>query len=339
MRGTPRLLIRTPAVLGLRAMDAVTDLLQATRLSGGVFLDAEFSAPWCVHSGISDAERKMFGIGAANIISYHYISAGRLLLELDGHEPVLVESGEIVLLPHNEQHRLCSAPGLAPVDPEGLLVAGEGSMLRIVHGGGGTQTRMLCGFLANELHSDPIIRLLPRVLKVRIADAPSSAWIESSMRFGAQELASGPAHSPALLAKLAELLFVEAVRRYLASLPPVESGWSAGIADPMIGRALALLHRQLERRWTAEELARAVGMSRSAFADRFTRLMGETPMRYLAQQRLQVAAKKLESPGASIARIAFEVGYESEAAFNRAFKRVFGAPPAAWRDGRARAAR
>jgi AraC-like DNA-binding protein len=336
MRGTPRLLIETPPVR-LVAMDAVTDLLQATRLSGGVFLDAEFSAPWCVHSGISDEERTQFGITAANIIAYHYISEGRMLLELDDHEPVVVESGEIVLLPHNEQHRLCSALGLAPVDPTGLLVAGEDTKLRIVHGGGGTRTRMLCGYLANELQSDPIIRMLPRVLKVRIADAPSSAWIESSMRFGAQELATGPARSPMLLAKLAELLFVEAVRRYLATRPPAESGWSAGIADPMIGRALALLHRQLERRWTAEDLARAVGMSRSAFADRFTRLMGETPMRYLAQQRLQLASRKLEDPGASIARIAFETGYESEAAFNRAFKRAFGAPPATWRDGRSKA--
>jgi transcriptional regulator GlxA family with amidase domain len=195
---------------------------------------------------------------------------------------------------------------------------------------------MLCGFLANELQSDPIIRMLPRVLKVRVADAPSSAWIESSMRFGAQELASGPARSPALLAKLAELLFVEAVRRHLAALPPDQTGWRAGIADPMIGRALAQLHRRLDRRWTAEELARAVGMSRSAFADRFTRIMGETPMRYLAQQRLQLAAKRLDEPGTAIARIAFEAGYESEAAFNRAFKRAFGAPPATWRDRRSR---
>jgi AraC-like DNA-binding protein len=317
-------------------MDAVTDLLQATRLSGGVFLDAEFTAPWCVHSGLTANDCRQFGIPAAHVIAYHYICEGQMLLELDDHEPVVVDSGEIVLLPHNEQHRLGSAPGLPPVNPQGLMVAGaDGALARIVHGGGGAQTRMLCGFLANELHSDPIIRVLPRVLKVRIADAPSSAWIESSMRFGAQELANGPARSPALLAKLAELLFVEAVRRYLASLPPGESGWRAGISDPVIGRALALLHRRLERRWTAEDLARAVGLSRSAFADRFTRIMGETPMRYLAQQRLQLAAKRLEDPGSSIARIAFEVGYESEAAFNRAFKRAFGAPPAAWRDRRA----
>jgi AraC-like DNA-binding protein len=317
-------------------VDAVIDLLQATRLSGGVFLDAEFTAPWCVHSGVTPEECAQFGLPAAHVIAYHYICEGRMMLELDDHEPVSVASGEIVLLPHNEQHRLCSGLGLQPVNVESEVVPGsKGSVSKILHGGGGTPTRMLCGFLANELQSDPIIRVLPRVLKVRIADAPSSAWIESSMRFGAQELASGPARSPALLAKLAELLFVEAVRRYLATLPPEQTGWRAGIADPMIGRALAQLHRRLDRRWTTEELARSVGMSRSAFADRFTRIMRETPMRYLAQQRLQLAAKRLEEPATSIARIAFEVGYESEAAFNRAFKRAFGAPPATWRDSRA----
>jgi len=315
-------------------MDAVSDLLQATRLSGGVFLDAEFTAPWCVHSRVTPEECAQFGVVPASVIGYHYICDGRMMLELDGHESITVEAGEIVMLPHNEPHRLCSGPGLQPVDVGNDVVPGSEGLAKIIYGGGGVQTRMLCGFLANELHNDPIVRVLPRVLKVRMADAPSSAWIESSMRFGAQELANGPARSPALLAKLAELLFVEAVRRYLATLPPEQTGWRAGIGDPMIGRALALLHKRLDQRWTAEDLARSVGMSRSAFADRFTRIMGETPMRYLAQQRLQLAAKRLEEPGASIARIAFEVGYESEAAFNRAFKREFGAPPAAWRDSR-----
>lgn len=316
-------------------MDAVSDLLQATRLSGGVFLDAEFTAPWCVHSHVTPAECAQFGIVPASVIGYHYVCDGSMVLELDDHQPVTVASGEIVMLPHNEPHRLCSETGLKPVDVESEVApGGNGSVAKIVYGGGGAPTRMLCGFLANELHNDPIVRVLPRVLKVRMADASSSAWVESSMRFGAQELANGPARSPALLAKLAELLFVEAVRRYLASLPPGQIGWCAGIGDPMIGRALALLHRRLDQRWTAEDLARAVGMSRSAFADRFTRIMGETPMRYLAQQRLQLAAKRLAEPGTSIARIAFEVGYESEAAFNRAFKREFGAPPAAWRSSR-----
>jgi len=317
-------------------MDAMSELLQATRLSGGVFLDAEFTAPWCVHAGVTEEECAQFGLSPPSyVIGYHYVAEGSMMLELDGHETVAVESGEIVLLPHNEAHRLCSGPGLRPVNVESEVVPGSnGSVSKILHGGGGVPTRMLCGFLATQLQSDPIIRMLPRVMKVRMADASSSAWIESTMRFGAQELASGPTRSPALLAKLAELLFVETVRRYLASLPPDQTGWRAGIADPMIGRALAQLHQRLDRRWTAEELARSVGMSRSAFADRFTRIMCETPMRYLAQQRLQLAARRLKESGDPIARVAFEAGYESEAAFNRAFKREFGAPPATWRGRR-----
>lgn len=316
-------------------MDAVSDLLRTTRLSGGVFLDAEFTAPWCVHSGVSAAECAQFGVPAAHVIAYHYLFAGRMLLELDGHATVEVDTGDIVLLPHNEPHRLCSEPGLRPVDVESEVVPGtDGPVARIIHGGGGATTRMFCRFLASEVAGDPVLRMLPRVMKVRIADAPSSAWIESSMRFGAQEIASGTARSPALLAKLAELLFIEAVRRYLDALPAGQAGWRAGFSDPMVGRALALMHQRLDRRWTAEELARSIGMSRSAFAERFTRVVGESPMRYLARQRLQQAARQPESPGSSVARIAFDAGYESEAAFNRAFKREFGAPPAAWRDGR-----
>lgn len=321
-------------------MEGVIDLLQSTRLAGGVFLDAEFSAPWCVFSGVTADEVAPFVAAPTHIISYHYICAGRMVLELDGHEPVPVETGEVVLLPHNEAHRLASAPGLQPVSAEEHMQHGDGrSLARIVYGGGGEATRMLCGFLASDVPNEPVLRVLPRVMKVRIADAPSSAWIESTMRFGAQEIAGGLSGSPALLAKLAELLFVEAVRRYIASQPAGECGWRAGIGDPMIGRALALLHRKLGQHWTAEDLARAVGMSRSAFAGRFTRIMGETPMRYLAQQRLQAAARRMETSGDSIARISFEVGYESEAAFNRAFKRAFGAPPATWRAERGQAAR
>jgi AraC-like DNA-binding protein len=319
-------------------MEGVIDLLQSTRLAGGVFLDAEFTAPWCVFSGVTAEEVAPFVTAPTHIISYHYICAGSMVLELDGHAPVTVESGEVVLLPHNEAHRLGSAPGLQPVNAEQFLQPGEGgAVARIVHGGGGVKTRMLCGFLASEIPDVPVLRVLPRVLKVHIADAPSSAWIESTMRFGAQEIAGGVSGSPAVLGKLAELLFVEAVRRYIATQPEEQSTWRAGVGDPMVGRALALLHRKLSQPWTAADLAREVGLSRSAFADRFTRIMGETPMRYLAQQRLQAAARRLATSADPITRIAFEVGYDSEAAFNRAFKRAFGAPPATWRAERAQA--
>lgn len=317
-------------------MDDVTELLRATRFSGGIFLDAEFSAPWCIDTNIDPRICAPHIPEPYTFIVYHYVSAGRVLVMTDGQPPVAVGGGEIVILPRNDAHRLGSGPGLRAVDVRTLIQPGEeGSLPRIVHGGGGERAQMLCGFLANEARNDPLVRILPIILKVAVADAASSAWIESSMRFAAHESAAGLARSPTMLAKLAELLFIEAVRRYLETLPAEQSGWRAGIRDPAVGRALALLHRRLNHHWTAEQLAQAIGMSRSAFADRFTRVMGESPMRYLAQQRLQFAAQRLQSTGDPVLRIALDVGYESEAAFNRAFKRSFGAPPAAWRHDRA----
>jgi AraC-like DNA-binding protein len=313
-------------------MDAILDVLHATRLTGGIFLDAEFTAPWCVTARIGPEDCAAFGPQPVNVIAYHYVSEGRLLLTVDDEPPVAVEVGEIVILPRNDPHRLGSDLKLRAVSADQLIQpAADGALARIVHGGGGERTRLFCGFLGNDTPNDPIVRILPRVLKVPLADSPSGAWIESSLRFGVEEQAAGAVKSPAVLARLTELLFMEAVRRYLVSLPAGHAGWRAGVRDPMVGRALGLLHSRINQRWTTEDLAGAVGMSRSAFAERFTRIMGEPPMRYLAQQRLQAAAERLRNSSESIARIAFKVGYESEAAFNRAFKREFGVPPASWR--------
>jgi len=312
------------------------DILYATRLTGGVFLDAELSAPWCVTAQVGPEDCAPFVAVPANVIAYHYVSAGGFLLEVDDEPPIAVAGGEIVILPRNDPHRLGTALDLSAVRADDLIrPAADGGLARIVHGGGGERTRMLCGFLANDTPNDPILRILPKVLKVSVADGPGD-WIESSLRYGAEELA-GAAKSPAVFAKLAELMFMEAVRRYFASLPEESRGWRAGVRDSAIGRALGLLHSRIGDRWSTESLAGAVGMSRSAFAERFTRIIGEPPMRYLAQQRLQAASHRLAASSDSIARIAFKVGYESEAAFNRAFKREFGVPPAAWRKQCARA--
>jgi AraC-like DNA-binding protein len=313
-------------------MDAMLDILCTTRLTGGIFLEAEFTAPWCVTSRIEPEDCAPFVPEPANIIGYHFVSAGRMLVETDGEPPVSVASGEIVVLPRNDPHRLASDLNLRPVSTHDLIQqSSDGKLARIAHGGGGETTRVLCGFLGNDTPNDPLIRILPTVLKVSVAEGISASWIESSLKFAAQELATGVVNSTAVLAKLTELLFTEAVRRYLSSLPTEQRGWRAGMRDPIVGRALGLLHSRMHQRWTAEELAREVGLSRSALADRFTRMMGEPPIRYLAQQRLQAAAQLLQGSNDSIARISFKVGYESEAAFNRAFKREFGVPPATWR--------
>lgn len=320
-------------------MDAILNILGATRLSGGIFLEAEFTAPWCVTARVTAEDCAPVVPQPAGIIAYHYVSAGTLLLKVEDEPPVTAERGDLLVLPRNEHHRLGSTLNLRAVSADRLIhPTANSGLARIVHGGGGECTRVLCGFLGTESPDDPILRILPAVLKIRVSESASGDWIESSLKFAAAELAAGIMTSPVVLARLAELLFMEAVRRYVATLPADSAGWRAGMGDPMVGRALGLLHSRMARRWTAEELARAVGMSRSAFAERFTRIMGEPPMRYLSHQRLQAAARRLVNSSDGLASIAFEIGYESEAAFNRAFKRAFGMPPAGWRKQRLRQA-
>jgi AraC-like DNA-binding protein len=312
-------------------MDPLSDVLRSMRLTGGIFLDAEFTAPWCVTSSVAPEDCAPFGAVPHSIISYHYVETGRLHLQAAGEPPVTVESGEIVLLPHNHRHLIGSALDLPPVDSHALIKPVPGGLARIVHGGGGERCHVMCGFLGNDIPGDPVLAIMPPVVKLAAPEGATAEWIESTFRFAAETLAGGGERSAAVLGKLAELLFEEAVHRYLANLPNSEKGWLVGLRDPVIGRALALLHRGLDRPWTTEALAAEVGLSRSAFAARFSELVGEPPMRYLGKWRLTFAARRLLDTGDPIARIAFEAGYESEAAFNRAFKRNFGAPPATWR--------
>lgn len=312
-------------------MDPLASVLQSVRLSGGVFLDARFTAPWCVSSGVTAEDCRPFMQAPAQVIAYHYVVEGRLLLTAADEPPLEVGAGEIVLLPRNDPHLLASGPGLQPISAEDLIRPGEdGGLARIDCGGGGAATRLVCGFLGSEQPQNPLIAALPRALKLDLREAGSREWIEASMRFVAQELAARRA-APGMVARLAELLFVEAVRNYLDSLPSERAGWLKGLRDPYVGRALALIHGDPRRPWTAEALAREVALSRSAFAERFAAALGMPPIRYITRWRMQLACQELARGRKSVAQIAFDAGYESEAAFNRAFKREFGAPPARWR--------
>ena len=200
------------------------------------------------------------------------------------------------------------------------------------HGGGGEATRFVCGYLAcNRSVCRPLLDALPRVLHIPIGDGPAAALLRELLRVGVRESSAARPGTESMLAKLSELMFVEAMRRYAENLPPEGKGWLAGVRDAHIGRALALLHGEPGRPWTVDELAREVALSRSALAERFTALVGEPPMQYLMRWRLALAGQALRSSGEAIARVAERSGYESEAAFNRAFKREFGMPPAAWR--------
>jgi AraC-like DNA-binding protein len=208
----------------------------------------------------------------------------------------------------------------------------DGGLSSIRHGGNGACTRMVCGFLGCDgAEGNPVIATLPPALKLSLEEGGAAEWIRSTFQYAAEEVAAGRPGSETALAKLSELLFVEAVRRYAETLPEDQSGWLAGLRDTHVARALALIHSDVVRPWTVDALGRAVGLSRSALADRFIRLIGMPPMHYLANWRMQVAKQKLRNTSASLAQVAEMVGYESEAAFSRAFKKAVGLAPATWR--------
>lgn len=313
-------------------MEALEDVLRLTGLTGGVFLDAEFTAPWSVVGKVSAELCAPFMAPPERLAAFHYVVEGGLVVESEGQPPIYVKPGEAILLPHNEVHVLASAPGLTPISPRELFrtVAPNGVM-RLSHGGGGERTQMVCGFFGGNTQLHPLLANLPPVLTLDLATVQGGEWMARTFAFAAQTSATGDAGAPTVLTKVAELMFMEAVRRYLAGLPPEETGWLAGLRDPAVGRAIALMHAKVSDDWTADALAREANLSRSAFAERFTTLIGVPPMRYLTNWRMQVAMQKLRETRLMVAQIAFEVGYESEASFTRAFRRETGLPPATWR--------
>ena len=302
------------------------------RLAGGVFLEAELTAPWCISGKLSSDDCRPFLVTPRHVIASHFVAAGHMQLRIDGGDTIDVRASELVLLPHNDAHTFGSDLNAAVMPARQIIRPPPGGGIsRIHYGGGGEATQLLCGFLGSEISFSPLLASLPRVLKLDVRATASGAWIESSFRIAVSEIAAGRVGSATVITKLSELLFVEAVSQFVASLPAEQRGWLAGLRDPQIGRALALLHARPAEAWTAETLALEVGMSRSVFAERFTSLVGQPPMHYLTLWRMQVAAQHLREGHGGVAQIAFEVGYESEAAFSRAFKRQFGTSPGTWR--------
>ncbi|WP_413869073.1 cupin domain-containing protein [Albidovulum sp.] len=313
--------------------DPISDVLRSVRLTGGVFLDVRLTEPFCLLSEFTVADCRPMLNDPVQIVFYHVMLAGGATMTVPGEAPVEVRAGEVAILPHNDTHTVASGPGLRPTISRSLIQpAADGGLARIVHGGGGAGMHMVCGFLGSTDRRNPALAMLPRLLKLDLRSTASREWIESSVRFAAAELAEGRLASSGVMSRLSEVLLVEAVRRFAAEAGPSGPGWLRGLADPQIGRALAAIHREPAARWSAEGLARAAGLSRSAFAGRFAALVGEPPIRYLSQWRLHLARQRLGERGTGIARVAHEVGYESEEAFSRAFKRATGLSPARWRE-------
>ena len=316
-------------------MDALSDVLRVANLTGGVFLHAEFFAPWCIATRVS-LEHCAPVIGpATHLIVYHYVVEGDFLIrvEAEGGASLRLEAGELVLVPRNDLHLMGSDLNLPPVPGNEVISRPkDGGLFSIHHGGTGKCTRMICGFLGCAgAAGNPVISALPPLLKLNVAHDGAAEWIRSTFQFAAAEVAAGRPGSETVLAKLSELLFVDSVRRYAEALPDGQTGWLAGLREPYVARALALLHRDITRHWTVDDLGREVGLSRSALADRFIRLIGVPPMHYLGKWRMQVAGEKLRGSNASLGQVAESVGYDSDAAFSRAFKKAFGVAPATWR--------
>jgi AraC-like DNA-binding protein len=319
----------------LNRMDAFSEILSGVKLNGAVFFNAEFSAPW----GFSVPPSKQMSIastlapGTAHFLLYHLVVDGSAVVEMADGQALDLKSGDIVIFPNGDAHDMSSKGAKRPFPNYGIsdkIVARDLSPLHA--GGGGETSRFVCGYMICDPHiSRPILSGLPPVFKVNIRTDRSGQWLESSILHLVEEAISGRVGSEAMLAKLSEVLFVDTLRRYVAGLPEQQRGWLTGARDPIVGKSLGLMHRRIAHPWTIASLADEVGISRSALVERFTRYLSQPPMAYLTRWRLQLAARSLERTSRGVAEIAGDVGYESEAAFNRAFKREFGQPPGRYR--------
>jgi len=318
-------------------MDALSDVLKSTHLEGAVYLNAEFTAPWCIESryGLDSIRKRLEG--ADHVVFFHFFLDDGAKVPLADGGVIEVDAGDLVLFPQGDDQRMGSDLRMAP-DEFGSFVDDaqkDAEVIHLRHGGGGAPTRVVCGYIAlSRSMSRPLFDCLPPVVRIPIGDGPGAQLLRELVRTGVRESSQAGPGTSSMLAKLSELLFVEAMRRYAETIPPEAKGWLAGVRDLHVGRALAAIHAEPHASWTVDRLARHAGISRSALAERFVSLLGEPPMKYLARWRLALAAQALRSGREPIIRIAERAGYESESAFSRAFRREFGSPPATWRRAR-----
>jgi AraC-like DNA-binding protein len=321
-------------------MDVLSEMLKAVKLDGAVFFHGEFSAPWCVRQPDGCSMASYLSASSSHVIIFHLLTEGRGYARIEENgRPVSLSPGDVVMFPHGDAHLMGNGPPVTPVDSTEQLqqVLAEGKMVS-QFGGGGELTRLVCGYMACDSQlSRLFLSGLPSLLRINVRDSPSGKWLEDTLRYSIEQADAFSPGGSAVVAKLSEALFADTLRRYIEKLPASQTGWLAGVRDPEVGKALALLHKQPSHPWTIASLADAVGVSRSVLAERFRHYLSDTPMGYLTRWRLQLAAQVLSSTSKSVAEVAGEVGYESEPSFNRAFKREFGVPPARYRSQTRRA--
>lgn len=319
--------------------DVLSDVLRAGKLTGALFFMIDAAPPWQVAVPKAPAFAPLILPRARHIISYHVVTQGSCWGALLGEPPVAVSAGDILVFPHGDAYVMYqSPPPDGDIDFEYSLgffrsmAAGELPFAVREGGAGAERLGLVCGFLGCDARPfNPLLATLPRMLHLRGAPEAQGDLLGRLVELTLAEVRSPRSGGECMRLGLSELMFVEVVRRHLATLPAGQTGWLAGLRDPAIGRVLALLHERPAEPWTLERLAGAAALSRSALAERFAHLVGQPPMQYLTQWRMQLAARRLADGGSKVAAVALEVGYASEAAFSRAFKKLTGASPAQWR--------
>src|SRR5580698_9519276 len=313
-------------------MDALSETLRVVRLVGAIFIQGRFTAPWCYQSPRADSAAPLLEPGAERVVIFHLITEGECYVEMGAAPPVRLAAGDAVLFPQGHAHRMCSEHGLRPAKGARLEDVLSRRPRKLVYGGGGRTTRLVCGYLAcDERLARMLLSGLPSIVKVNVRGSNAGMWLEASVKYALSEARSPRPGGAGVLSKLAEVLFIEVLRLYVNQQSAGRIGWLAGVGDRIVGAALNQLHAHPAHAWTLDELANEAHTSRSVLAERFQHLVGSSPMQYLTQWRMLLAANLLTRSNAPLARIAEDVGYQTDTAFSRAFRREFGAPPATWR--------
>ena len=333
-------------------MDMISEVLQTVRLTGGVFFDTKYAAPWSISSPAAAELAKIMRTKAECVSQFHLVSEGKCRYILDSYKSFQADEGNFIIFPHCNAHTMCSEADTYSKPIDSILPFEDCDNIQEVHyGGNGKKCQVLCGFVHNEQKLNPLIGSLPDVLVVsppesglwkhaaekdvallpNMIQRKSGDWVDQTLNFLAREAKSKKPGSAMMMIRLAEILFVEVLRQYIKKFPKESGGWLAGIKDHQVGLALRLLHEHPEHQWDVDELANAVGLSRSSLGQRFKMMVGEPPISYLTSWRMQLAKSLLLKPSENVASIAAKVGYDSDVAFNRAFKRYKGEPPVSWR--------
>ena len=302
--------------------DPLGETLHMLRLNGSLYCRSELTAPWGIDMPRFDG-----------YMIFHVVTSGHCWLEVEGEELRLLQQGSLTLVPHGNGHCIRSSPSARAMPLFDIPVERVSDRYEVMrYGGDGDLTQLTCGVVSfDQLAGQQLVAQLPEVLQIDSWDEEEDSWLQSTLRFISREASELRPGGETVITHLADILIIQAIRTWIDQAPEADQGWLAALRDKQVGRALAAIHREPEKDWTVDSLAREVGMSRSGFSARFTSLVGESAKRYLTQWRMQLARAQLQQTSDSLSVLADRLGYQSEAAFCRAFKRVYGVPPGSFR--------